>query len=133
MNIPNSVTFVSGAVIFHDDSVLLVRKKSGLWAFPGGKVEKGDENIEATAIREVKEELGLDIDILRPLRTLVIDLADGSDLVIAAHFLSSYSGDISLKNEIEKFEWFDIHNLPQHDEMYPNIKEVIYSYLEEAK
>jgi len=133
MNIPNSITFVSGAVIFQDDSVLLVQKKGGLWAFPGGKVEEVDEDLEATAIREAKEELAIDIDILRPLRTLVIDLAHESSLVIAAHFLSNYSGDISPLNEIEKFEWFGIHNLPKDNEMYPNIKEVIYSYLEEAK
>ena len=61
----NIKTVVCIALVNEDDYVLLCqrpRKKhlSGLWEFPGGKVEKG-ETPENAVIREVKEELNIDI------------------------------------------------------------------------
>ena len=53
------------ALIDTDGRVLLAqrpegKKMAGLWEFPGGKVEKG-ERPEDTIIREMKEELGIDL------------------------------------------------------------------------
>lgn len=55
-----------GAVVMseNDTKVLLIKnKRSAHWGFPKGHIEKG-ETQEETAIRETKEETGLDIDIL---------------------------------------------------------------------
>ena len=53
------------ALVDPDGRVLIARRPegkpmAGLWEFPGGKVEPG-ELPEATVIRELKEELGIDI------------------------------------------------------------------------
>lgn len=56
---------VAAALIDADGRVLLARRPpgkamAGLWEFPGGKVGP-DETPEAALIRELKEELGLDL------------------------------------------------------------------------
>lgn len=55
-----------GAVVLRKDArnqVLLIKnKRSAHWGFPKGHIEKG-ETQEETAIREIKEETGLDIEI----------------------------------------------------------------------
>ena len=55
---------VAAAAIFRDGKVLLCRRGrgelKGLWEFPGGKKEKGETAKEA-AVREIREELRLDI------------------------------------------------------------------------
>lgn len=42
----------------------------GQVSFPGGKVEKTDADLQATALREAREEIGLDPDRVRVLGTL---------------------------------------------------------------
>jgi len=53
-------------VITQSNSVVLIRRKNppfkGSWALPGGFVEYG-ETVELAAIRETKEETGLDIEL----------------------------------------------------------------------
>lgn len=51
-----------GAVIIHNNQVLLIYQNNGFWGFPKGHVESGETEIQ-TALREVKEETNLDIVI----------------------------------------------------------------------
>ena len=56
---------VAVALVDADDRVLIAQRPegkslAGLWEFPGGKVEAG-ERPEETLIRELKEELGVDV------------------------------------------------------------------------
>ena len=60
-----------GAIIFYrnrrNTKILLVKNNNGrYWSFPKGHIEQG-ENEEETAIREIKEETGLEL-------TNIIDL-----------------------------------------------------------
>jgi 8-oxo-dGTP diphosphatase len=63
----NSVLVAAVALIDADGRVLLAQRPegksmAGLWEFPGGKVEPG-ETPEAALIRELKEELGIDVSL----------------------------------------------------------------------
>lgn len=64
---------VVAAVIEHDGRILACRRRAGKadagkWEFPGGKVE-ADETAAAALIREIQEELGVEIDVVGELTT----------------------------------------------------------------
>jgi len=69
-----------GVVVWRGDEVLLIERGkgpvSGNWSLPGGKQELG-ETVRETAHREIKEETGIDIDIVGLLD--VVDLVRHDD------------------------------------------------------
>jgi 8-oxo-dGTP diphosphatase len=69
----NLVLVAACALVDADARVLIAqrppgKRMAGLWEFPGGKIETG-ERPEQTLIRELKEELGIAVDVacLAPL------------------------------------------------------------------
>ncbi len=59
-----------GAAIVRDGRLLLVKRlrapEAGHWSLPGGKVDFGERVVDAIR-REIREEIGLEIDLVRPL------------------------------------------------------------------
>ena len=67
-----NIVFGALAIPYKIDSkgfkFLLLKHQSGMWTFPGGGKDAEDKSIEDCLIRELKEEIGLSIDVslLRP-------------------------------------------------------------------
>ncbi len=62
-----------GAVVVENDNVLVVRRgqppRMGAWSIPGGGVRLG-EDLEGACVREVREETGLEVEIVSEGRVL---------------------------------------------------------------
>jgi 8-oxo-dGTP diphosphatase len=62
------IVHVVGAVIQNEDGKILCAKRAkhltlgGYWEFPGGKIEE-NESHEQALIREIKEEMGVEIEV----------------------------------------------------------------------
>jgi mutator protein MutT len=66
LKIKNSVE-VSAALIFHHGKLIITQRRAdahlgGLWEFPGGKREL-DETSEQCLVRELREELGVEVEV----------------------------------------------------------------------
>ncbi|MBD0735405.1 NUDIX domain-containing protein [Streptomyces sp. CBMA29] len=61
---PNSLVVAASAVVTDEQGRVLLqrRRDNDLWALPGGGMEMTD-SLPGTAVREVKEETGLDVEI----------------------------------------------------------------------
>jgi 8-oxo-dGTP diphosphatase len=59
-----------GAVVFHNDAVLLIKRKNppyqNEWCIPGGKIQPG-ETLQQAAEREIQEETGVQIQAGAPI------------------------------------------------------------------
>jgi len=117
----------SGPVIIEDNKVLLDKEQKSdhitNWLFPGGKKED-DETPEETCIREVKEELDIEIEIVKQLSTIERE-KDGVKWTLH-HFLAERIGEIKIGDDVVEYGWFDIDNLP--DDCSPNVYKIIEEY-----
>jgi len=125
---------VAGKAIIRRDSEILLLQRSlksgfdpGLWELPGGKLEYGENLVEALK-REVKEEVGLDIEVGRPFKTW--HFIKDPFWVTGVTFLCDYiSGSVNLSSEHGDHVWID----PKEYKNYPlstSMEEQITSYLE---
>jgi mutator protein MutT len=69
---------VCGALIERDGEFIIARRKpddtfGGLWEFPGGSIEPGEDREECLK-REIKEELGVDIEVGRLIYTFADEI-----------------------------------------------------------
>lgn len=128
MELPAGTIIASGPVIIENGKILLNKEKkehgSTVWMIPGGQVEDFSISLEETCRREVKEELGIDIKIIRPLRTLIQRRPQAEDkLVILVHYLAERIGEIKPGQETIEWAWHDINNLPY--DCAENVKEIV--------
>lgn len=118
----SKIIIASGPVIAEDGKVMLNQHgDTDFWKFCGGQI-KDDESLMETATRRVKEEMGIDIEILDENPFIAYakkKTPEGVMDVILVHYLAKRLGEIKPGTEIREWNWFDIKNLPQ--DLAPNI------------
>lgn len=134
----NVVRVGIGVMVLKDNKVLLghrlsKRKDTGgiqegdCWSLPGGKQELFETMFDG-AKREIKEETNLDIDNLE-LFGASDDIATDRHFVTLQIVARSSSGELkAMEPEKEdKWEWFDLDNLPPN--LYTPSKKFIDDYI----
>jgi len=119
------------ALIDADGRVLIAQRPqgkamAGLWEFPGGKVESG-ERPEESLIRELKEELGIDVkeECLAPL-TFASHLYPDFHLLMPLYVCRRWDGFVQGR-EGQKLKWVRPVNL--RDYPMPPADEPLISHL----
>lgn len=101
-------------VLIENNEILLVQQKLSnkrKWSLPGGRLERG-ETLSQGLIREMKEETGLDVEIVRML--YVCDVASSSNTILHITFLiKRIGGEIELpSNEFDENPIHDVKFVP---------------------
>jgi len=124
---------VSAVALIDTDGRVLMAKRpegkslAGLWEFPGGKVEEG-ERPEAALIRELKEELGIDVteSCLAPL-TFASHAYDDFHLLMPLYVCRRWKG-IPQAMEGQELRWIyakDLRTLPMPPADIPLIPHLV--------
>jgi len=108
-------------LVFNDKKELLLnlRSDTNTWGIPGGSMELY-ETIEETAVRELKEEAGINADELELVTVLsgneyYFEYPNGDKMctVIVLFKVLNYTGKVKVSdNESKKLEFFSLNKLP---------------------
>lgn len=120
-------------LLIKENKILLMRRKDtgfadGFYSMPAGKLEP-KESVENAIIREVKEEINIDIKN-ETLKTIQVMNRNGIDRERIDYFFTvdRWNGEIKNNepNKCDDLKWFDLDYLPEN--IIPYIKEAIINY-----
>ena len=107
---------VVAAIIIHENKIFATQRGYGEfkdgWEFPGGKIEPGETSKEAL-VREIKEELDIEIEVKDFLETVEYDYPE-FHLSMDCFFCVIRSGELVLK-EHEAAKWLTVETLDSVD------------------
>jgi len=126
-----------GAVVYKKENneykFLLVLQNNGNYCFPKGHMEKGELELD-TAIREIKEETNLDVNIDINFRHQITYLIENKNVMKDAVYFVATPITYDLKNqegEILNCDWYSYNEVLEKIE-FDNLKEVFekaYNYI----
>lgn len=135
---PNSVVPSASAIVTdeHGRILLVKRRDNTLWALPGGGHDIG-ESIEQTAVREVKEETGLDVEVtlLVGIYTNPAHVVAFTDGEVRQQFSLCFTtklrgGELAIDHESTDIAWAQPGDIEQL-EMHPSMRLRIQHYLDQ--
>lgn len=122
------------AVIEKDGKFLILKRSDNEdvakneWDIPGGAIRFVENPIDALK-REIKEECGLDVDVIKPLRLWTFYKNSGKTQIFGVTLLCKYKeGTIILSKEHTAYKWIDadeINDFKIHKGIKEDIK-IIY-------
>lgn len=114
----SKLVHVAVGVIYSAEGKILIAKRpdsvhqGGLWEFPGGKVDSGESIVQAL-VRELREELNIDVLASEPLIQIRHHYPDKS-VLLDVHRITRFSGT-ACGNEGQPIQWVDATQLAQFE------------------
>lgn len=109
------------AIILNNDKKILALRRSEThpykphsWDLPGGDLDFGEDPTKGI-LREIKEEVGLEVEEIKPFDTHGHITSDGNHWITIAYSAQYIKGDIVLSYEHDKFEWIDKEEFLQRE------------------
>lgn len=121
-------------IILKDNKVLMELRKNkfdaGLYSLVGGCMEDG-ETVKQAAVREIKEEVNLDVceedvEVISVFHRITPDNWQSIEFVLLVHKFSGAS-ELMENNVCGDLRWFELNNLPQNISAYA--KRAIDNYI----
>ncbi|CAM4086788.1 8-oxo-dGTP diphosphatase MutT [Shewanella aquimarina] len=109
---------VAVGIVFNEDNQILLAKRpvhlhqGGKWEFPGGKVESSETTSEAL-IRELKEEVAIEVTSTSPLMVISHDYPD-KQVYLDIHTVNAFSGEAQ-GLEGQEIKWARLDELKSYD------------------
>jgi ADP-ribose pyrophosphatase YjhB (NUDIX family) len=102
------------AIIETDNGIILIKRKNppAGWAIPGGFVDYG-ETLEEAAVREMKEETSLDINLGRQFHTYSNPDRDPRHHTVSTIFIATATGTPEAADDAIDIGIFTKDNLPE--------------------
>jgi 8-oxo-dGTP diphosphatase len=121
---------VAGTVFTLNGGIVLLKRgvepSMGKWVFPGGYVDRG-ESVKDAAIRETREESGLDVR-LGPL--LNVYSYSGSPNVIIVYTAEIAAGELAASDESVEAATFSPSTIPWNELAFMSTKDALSDYIE---
>ncbi len=125
----------SGPVIIENDRVLLNKhgstERDKNYKFIGGTMEHG-ETPEQCAIREAKEEMGVSVELLKPLSTRIVYEKDQT--IVMIHYSAKRKNKVVTPSEkIREWKWIPVNDIlsGKVKDLTDNIKSIVEEALKE--
>jgi len=112
----NPASAAAAVVLDERRRVLLIRRAiepyRGQWALPAGYQEV-DEHPSEAAVREVREETGVEIEVVELLDLLFIPEDHRKPANLAVFLCRYLSGELVAGHDAAEADWFDLRALPE--------------------
>ena len=125
---------ILGGVIVKDNKVLVIQRSAdeeaypNLWEIPSGKKEPFEKSEDAV-VREVKEETGLDVEVVMPISVFEFKVEKPDEIRDATqiNFLVKLKGDqeVKISNEHQDFAWITKEEVKNYFSMSDEVRSVI--------
>ncbi|CAL9302676.1 NUDIX domain-containing protein [Streptomyces sp. SudanB91_2054] len=111
----NSLVPAASAVVADDEGRILLQRRvdNGMWALPGGRMEIG-ESLPDCAIRETREETGLDVEVVgivgtysNPRHVFAYDDGEVRQELSICFLARPVGGQLAVSDESTDVRWFD--------------------------
>ncbi|GBD97585.1 MAG TPA: NUDIX hydrolase [Nitrospirae bacterium] len=111
---PKNPVITVDAIIEIDGGIVLIKRKNPPpgWAIPGGFVDYG-ETLEEAVCREMKEETGLDINLVRQFHTYSDPGRDPRHHTVSTVFIATASGRPIAGDDAKEAKIFTRDTLPE--------------------
>lgn len=114
-------------IIRYRDGIILIKRKNPPegWALPGGFVDYG-ETLEAAAVREAKEETGLEVKLIRQFHAYSDPARDLRQHTISTVLIAEASGEAMAGDDAAALGTFQKERLP--DKIVFDHKQILEDY-----